>query len=46
MRKCDELLQPDPAKGVAYNGEVVLDIAAKDEKCTAHMSVLVDWFGP
>lgn len=36
-------MQPDPAKG-GYNGEVMLDIAAKGEECAARMSALVDWF--
>lgn len=46
LRKCDRPMQPDPAKGVAYNGEVMIDIAAKGEECAARMSALVDWFGP
>ena len=45
LRKCDKPMRPDPAKGVAYNGEVMLDIAAKGEECAARMSALVDWFG-
>lgn len=44
LRKCDRPLQPDPAKGVAYNGEVMIDIAAKGEECAVRMSALVDWF--
>lgn len=44
LRKCDRPMQPDPAKGVAWNGEAMLDIAAKGEECAARMSALVDWF--
>jgi hypothetical protein len=46
LRKCDRPMQPDPAKGVAWNGEAMLDIAAKGEECAARMSALVDWFAP
>lgn len=35
---------PDPANGVAYNGEAMFHIAAKGEECAARMSALVDWF--
>jgi hypothetical protein len=37
-------MQLNQAKGVAYHGEVMLDIAAKGEECAARMSKLVDWF--
>lgn len=44
LRKCDRPMQPDPSKGVAYNGEVMIDIAAKGEECAARQAKLVDWF--
>ena len=44
LRRRDRPMQPDPAKGVAYNVEVMIDIAAKGEACAARMSTLVDWF--
>ena len=31
-------------EGLAYNGVVMLAIAAKGEECAARMSALVDWF--
>lgn len=46
LRKCDNSLQPDPAKGVAYSCKIMLDNAAKGKDCAARMSALVDWFGP